>query len=240
VRETEDRHGRRVIATAAFRADISGLDDVYPANAVDLANLVEGAEEVDRVCVFTLWSDELRRNTLFEVNRDVRGLVGGLPGVIGHDPHVVRRWVGWVFKDAWAKFLVSAYPSGRQLDTGYVRITDLLRSCSVPVETVSAISESSIKVSYHILVHTPRLALRGRDRNASLCSIVQQIVPSIEPLEKLGIPPRRNNLDAWLDCVECQFEPNTIVAFLACVSPTATHPQSRISAIMHLPRLRRG
>jgi hypothetical protein len=72
---------------------------------VDLANFVEGAEEVNRVCVFTSWSDELRRNALFEVNRDVCGLVGGLPGVIGHDPHVVRRWVGWVFKDACVNFL---------------------------------------------------------------------------------------------------------------------------------------
>ena len=90
-------------ATAAFQAYVSRLDDIYPADAVDLANLVEGAEEVDRVCVFTLWSDELRRNALFEVNRDVCGLVGGLPGVIGHDPHVVRRWVGWVFKDACVK-----------------------------------------------------------------------------------------------------------------------------------------
>ena len=212
MRKAEDRHGRRV-ATAAFRADKPVLDDVYPANAVDLANLVEGAEEVDRVCVFTLWSDELRRNALFKVNRDVCGLVGGLPGVIGHDPHVVRRWVGWVFKDAWVELLVSAYPSGRQLDTGYVRITNLPRSCSVPVEAVNAISGSSIKVSYHILVHTPRLALRGRDRNASLCSIVQQTAPPLEPLEKLGIPPRRNNLDAGLHCVECQFEPNPIIAF---------------------------
>jgi hypothetical protein len=105
VREAEDRHGRRVIATAAFQAVSPGLDDIYPADAVDLADLVEGAEEVDRVCMFTLWSDELRRNALFEVNRDVCGLVGGLPGVIGHDPHVVRRWVGWVFKDACVNFL---------------------------------------------------------------------------------------------------------------------------------------
>jgi hypothetical protein len=101
VREAEDRHGRRVIATAAFQAEKPVLDDIYPADAVDLTNLVEGAEEVDRVCVFTLWSDELRRNALFEVNRDVCGLIGGLPGVIGHDPHVVGRWTSWVFKDAY-------------------------------------------------------------------------------------------------------------------------------------------
>jgi len=103
VREAEDRHGRRVIATAAFQAQKPVFDDIYPADAVDLANLVEGAEEVDRVCVFTLRSDELRRDALLEVNRDVGGLVRGLPGVIGHDPHVVRRWVGWVFKDACMK-----------------------------------------------------------------------------------------------------------------------------------------
>ena len=95
---------------------------------------------------------------------------------------------------------------------GNVRITDLPRSCSVPVEAVSTISRSSIKVSYHILVHTPRLGLRGRDRNASLCSIVQEVGPSLEPLKKIGIPPRRNNLNTRLDCIKRQFEPDTIIS----------------------------
>ena len=61
-------------------------------------------------------------------------------------------------------------------------------------------------------VHGPRLRLCRGDGNAVLLGIVQQILPALEAVAELGQPPRRNDLDGGLQCVEGQLEADLVVA----------------------------
>jgi hypothetical protein len=63
-----------------------------------------------------------------------------------------------------------------------------------------------------VLVHAPRLALGAGDRDALLCGIVKQIATTLELVVEDRVPPRRDDLDAGLEGVECELEPDLIVA----------------------------
>jgi hypothetical protein len=55
----------------------------------------------------------------------------------------------------------------------------------------------------------------GSDGDASLCSIIEQIVMADEARAKLGLAAASNDLDARLNGIEGEFKSNLIVS-LAC------------------------
>ena len=68
-----------------------------------------------------------------------------------------------------------------------------------------------------VLVHAPWLALCAADWNALLSRILKKILSALEALVEDWVTPRCDDLDGWLEGVECEFETDLVVA-LACAA----------------------
>lgn len=55
-----------------------------------------------------------------------------------------------------------------------------------------------------VLVHTPWLGLGGGHRNFLLGGIIEKIVAASKTIVKFWQPPRRNDFDGWLKCIESE------------------------------------
>lgn len=82
-----------IVAASALEADETVLNNINSANTVVVANLVQELEESNRVGLLTLRGDDLDGNTLLEVNGEVVGSIGGIDGVDGAGPELLRRRV---------------------------------------------------------------------------------------------------------------------------------------------------
>lgn len=189
--ETEDSHGGGVVAAAGFEADETVFDNVDTTDAVGETELVERGEELNGVGVGLFGGDNLDGDALVEVDGDVSGLVGGVHGAVGHGPHVVGRGDVGVLKNACVDMSVALE---LEVDIWQVH-TSLVRAVS------------------QVGIHAPRLRLGRRNGNTMLLSIIQQILPSLEPIAELWHPPRCNDLDRRLEGIEGQLESNLVVSF---------------------------
>tara|TARA_R110002060_G_scaffold31136_2_gene41714 strand:+ start:248 stop:772 length:525 start_codon:yes stop_codon:yes gene_type:complete len=70
---------------------------------------------------------------------------------------------------------------------------------------------SFIRAMGQVLVHRPRLALGAANWDTSGSSIIQKSITTRETLVKLWHSPWSNNLDLWLQGIECQLESDLIV-----------------------------
>lgn len=98
--KAEDGHSWGVVAATALESDEPVLDDIDTSNSVDFANLVQGAEQLDGLGLLALGGDKLGWETLLEVDGDLGGLIGSVPGIVCHDPHVIWWAVRWVLQNA--------------------------------------------------------------------------------------------------------------------------------------------
>jgi hypothetical protein len=62
-----------------------------------------------------------------------------------------------------------------------------------------------------VLIHRPWLALRAADWNSGCGGVVQESVTARETLVELGQSPWGDNLDLWLQSIECQLEADLVV-----------------------------
>ena len=76
-----------VITSTALQTNKPVLDDVDTTNAMDIAQLIQSGEELDRIRVCLLRSDDLDWNALLEVDGNVGWLVWCFERAVGHGPH---------------------------------------------------------------------------------------------------------------------------------------------------------